>query len=127
MLTTTQSKRARLAAQFMQAFRDHDTDGILDLMNANPVWEFAVGPDPHGVIHSGKTAVRQAIENTWKNFPDIYYTDLRIYDAGDSVIYEVLTESKNKGLKVQSVDILSFDAEDKVSTKRTYRKVVTKQ
>jgi hypothetical protein len=42
------------------------------------------------------------------------------------VIYEVLTESKSKNLKVQSVDILSFDSDDKVSTKRTYRKVVTK-
>jgi ketosteroid isomerase-like protein len=127
MLTMSHTKRAQLAAQFMQAFRDHDTDGILKLMNANPIWEFAVGPEPHGVVHSGQAAVRQAIENTWKSFPDIYYTDLRIYDAGDSVIYEVLTESKAKNLKVQSVDILSFDTDDKVSTKRTYRKVITKQ
>jgi ketosteroid isomerase-like protein len=126
MLTTTKTKRAQLAADFMQGFRDHDTDGILKLMSANPVWEFAVGPEPHGVVHSGQAAVRQAIENTWKAYPDIYYTDLRIYDAGDSVIYEVLTESKAKGLQVQSVDIMSFDSNDKVATKRTYRKVVTK-
>jgi ketosteroid isomerase-like protein len=126
MLTTIKSKHAQLAADFMQAFREHKTDAILKLMSPNPVWEFAVGPDPHGVIHSGQAAVRQAIENTWKNFPDIYYTDLRIYDAGDSIIYEVLTESKDKNLKVQSVDIMTFDANDKIATKRTYRKVVTK-
>jgi ketosteroid isomerase-like protein len=126
MLTTTKTKHAQLAADFMQAFREHKTDAILKLMSPNPVWEFAVGPDPHGVIHSGQAAVRQAIENTWKNFPDIYYTDLRIYDAGESVIYEVLTESKEKTLRVQSVDIMTFDANDKIATKRTYRKVVTK-
>jgi ketosteroid isomerase-like protein len=126
MLTTTKSKHAQLAADFMQAFREHKTDAILKLMSPTPIWEFAVGPEPHGVIHSGQAAVRQAIENTWKNFPDIYYTDLRIYDAGDSIIYEVLTESKSKNLSVQSVDIMTFDENDKVATKRTYRKVVTK-
>jgi ketosteroid isomerase-like protein len=126
MLTTTKTKRAQLAADFMQAFREHKTDAILKLMNAEPTWEFAVGAEPHGVIHKGQAAVRQAIENTWKNFPDIYYTDLRIYDAGDSVVYEVLTESKSKGVKVQSVDIMSFDDNDKIYMKRTYRKVVTK-
>jgi ketosteroid isomerase-like protein len=126
MLTATKSKRAQLAADFMQAFREHKTDAILKLMSGNPTWEFAVGSEPHGVIHSGQPAVRKAIEDTWKNFPDIYYTDLRIYDAGDSVIYEVLTEAPSKSVKVQSVDIMTFDKDDKIATKRTYRKVVNK-
>jgi ketosteroid isomerase-like protein len=126
MLTATKSKRAQLAAQFMQAFNDHDTDKILSLMSKNPIWEFAVGTEPHGVLHDGLPAVRNAIENTWKNLPDVTYTDLRIYDAGDSIIYEVLTQSPAKNLKVQSVDIMTFDENDKVKAKRTYRKVVNK-
>jgi ketosteroid isomerase-like protein len=126
MLTTTKSKRATLAADFMQAFREHKTDEILKLMSANPTWEFAVGSEPHGIIHSGQAAVRKAIEDTWKSYPDIYYTDLRTYDAGDSIIYEVLTEAPSKNVKVQSVDIMTFDSADKIATKRTYRKVVNK-
>jgi hypothetical protein len=110
----------------MRAFGDHDTDAILELMSAHPVWEFAVGTEPHGVRHDGRPAVRQAIDETWKNFPDISYTDLRIYDAGDSIIYEVLTEAPSKNLRVQSLDIMTFDVDDKICAKRTYRKVMNK-
>lgn len=120
-----QSKRARLAADFMAAFNAHDPKKAMSLMNDNPVWEFAVGPSHFGVSHEGREAVRKAMETTFSTNPDISYEDLRIYDSGDSIIYEVLTQAPSRNLKVQSVDILSFDNNDKIAFKRTYRKVVT--
>jgi len=123
------SSRARietLAADFMRAFNKHDTEGALSLMSGNPTWEFAVGPNPYGIVHEGVEAVRNAIATTFRNNPDISYKTLRTYAADDSVIYEVLTESPKNNLKVQSVDIMTFDDSDKIKFKRTYRKVVTK-
>jgi len=120
------TKIEQLAARFMQAFNDHDTDTALSLMNSHPVWEFAVGPNPYGIIHDCRDAVKKAMETTFSVNPDISYETLRTYGSDDSVIYEVLTESKKNNLRVQSVDIMTFDANDKISFKRTYRKVVTK-
>src|SRR5262249_37294742 len=119
------SRRYNLAAEFMLAFNNHDTQKALSLMSQNPVWEFAVGPGPDGIVHSGAAAVRTAIESTFQNNPDVSYKTLRTYDAGDSIIYEVLTQAPSRNLKVQSVDIMTFDASDKIAFKRTYRKVVT--
>ena len=121
-----ETKIEKLAARFMQAFNDHDVDTALSLMNSHPVWEFAVGPNPFGIIHDGRDAVRKAIETTFSANPDITYATLRTYGSDDSVIYEVLTESKRNNLRVQSVDIMTFDQNDQISFKRTYRKVVTK-
>lgn len=118
--------REKLAAEFMLAFNKHDTQAILALMSPHPVWEFAVGPNPFGILHDGKDAVRKAIETTFEKNPDVSYKTLRTYTADDSVIYEVLTESPKNNLKVQSVDIMTFDNNDKVAFKRTYRKTITK-
>ena len=121
-----QTKIEQLAARFMQAFNDHDVDTALSLMNSHPVWEFAVGPNPYGIIHDGRDAVKKAMETTFSVNPDITYETLRVYGSDDSVIYEVLTESKKNSLRVQSVDIMTFDQNEKISFKRTYRKVVQK-
>jgi ketosteroid isomerase-like protein len=125
-MASIQTKREKLAADFMLAFNKHDTKAALALMTSNPVWEFAVGPNPSGVTHSGYEAVKKAMDDTFAKNPDVSYTTLRTYASPDSVIYEVLTQSPMNSLKVQSVDILTFDGEDKIAFKRTYRKVVTK-
>jgi ketosteroid isomerase-like protein len=121
-----QTKIETLAARFMQAFNDHDAATALSLMVPEPVWEFAVGAEPWGVIHQGRDAVKKAMDLTFQKNPDISYKTLRVYGSDDSVIYEVLTESPMNNLKVQSVDIMTFDANDKIAFKRTYRKVVMK-
>jgi len=121
------SKRLDLAAEFMLAFNHHDTDKILSFMSANPVWEFATGPDPDGFMHRGPAAVRAVIESSVKNFPDVSYETLRTYAAGDSVIIEILIVSPSKNLKYHAADFVTFDGDDKIAIKRTYRKVVTPQ
>jgi uncharacterized protein (TIGR02246 family) len=121
-----QTKIEALAARFMQAFNDHDAATALSLMAPEPVWEFAVGAEPWGIIHQGREAVKRAMDQTFQKNPDISYKTLRVYGSDDSVIYEVLTESPMNNLKVQSVDIMTFDANDKIAFKRTYRKVVMK-
>lgn len=120
------AKREKAAADFMLAFNKHDPKAALALMTPEPVWEFAVGPNPFGITHDGYDAVKKAMEDTFRNNPDVSYKTLRTYTADDSVIYEVLTQSPKNKLKVQSVDILTFDENDKIAFKRTYRKVVTK-
>lgn len=122
---TTTSRLLDLTAEFMQAFNDHDTDKALSFMSANPVWEGAVGPEPDGTAHNGAVAVRAAIESTFKSFPDVSYKILRTYDAGDSIICEFVAQSPSINLKFQAVDILTFGPHDKISIKRTYRKMVT--
>jgi ketosteroid isomerase-like protein len=119
------SKLTDLTAGFMQAFNDHDAPKALSFMSASPVWEGAVGPGPSGKTHSGVAAVRAAIDSTFKSFPDITYEILRTYEAGDSTICEFLAQSVSMNLKFQAADILTFDQDDKISIKRTYRKVVT--
>jgi ketosteroid isomerase-like protein len=121
------SKRLEPAAEFMLAFNSHGTDKILSFMSANPVWEFAAGLDPDGFMHRGPAAVRAVIESSFKNFPDVSYRTLRTYDAGDSVIIEILILSPSKNLKYHAADFVTFDGEDEIAIKRTYRKVVTPQ
>ena len=119
------SKRLDLAAEFMLAFNHHDIDKILSFMSANPVWEFATGPGPEGFMHRGPVAVRAVIESSFKNFPDVSYETLRTYDAGHSVIIEILILSPSKNLKYHAADFVTFDEDDKIAIKRTYRKVIT--
>ena len=121
------SKRLNLAEEFMLAFNHHDTDKILSFMSANPIWEFATGPDPDGLMHRGPAAVRAVIESSFKNFPDVSYETLRTYDAGDSVIIEIVILSPSKNLKYHAADFVTFDDDDKNVIKRTYRKVITSQ
>lgn len=119
------SKRAKLAAKFIKAFNDHDAKKALSLMSDEPIWEYPIGPFEWGIRHEGRNAVKRAIKTVLKKNPDISYKILRGYDAGDTVVFEVLVKSKSKGIREQSVDILTFDADDKIAIKRAYRKVVT--
>jgi hypothetical protein len=118
------SRHLDLAAELMQAFNDHDPTKALSFMSASPIWEFAAGPEPDGLVYSGAAAVREVIESAFKNFPDISYKTLRTYHASESVIFEILVQSPSKNIKYQAVDILTFDGDDKIAIKRTYRKVV---
>lgn len=120
-----QAKRERLAASFIQAFNDREPKKALSLMSANPIWEYPIGPFPWGIRHEGRDAVRRAIRQLIKKNPDISFTILRTHNAVDTIIFEVLVQSKQNGIKEQSVDILTFDEDDKISIKRAYRKVVT--
>jgi hypothetical protein len=94
-------------------------------MSAGAIWEFAAGPEAHGITHAGKLAVRAAIDSIFTNLPDVSYETLRTYQAGDTAICEVLAQSPSKNLRYQIVDIMTFDEGDKIAIKRTYRKVVT--
>lgn len=117
------SQRGKLAADFMQAFCEHRTDTILTFFHPDAIWEFPVGPEPQGTTFRGHAGLRQAMETMWKSFPDITWVNLRVHDAGDTIVYEVVTESKSNDLSVHSVDILTFDDNDLIVTKRAYRKV----
>jgi ketosteroid isomerase-like protein len=119
------SKHLGLAAEFMLAFNHHDTDKILSFMSTDPVWEFATGPDPDGFCYRGSAAVRSVIDSAFKNLPDVSYETLRTHNAGDSVIIEILIRSSSGNLEYQAADFLTFDANDKIAVKRTYRKVIT--
>jgi ketosteroid isomerase-like protein len=117
------SRRSALAAEFMQAFCEHRTDAILAFFHPDAIWEFPVGPEPQGTTFRGHADLRRAMETMWRAFPDIFWVNLRIHDAGATIVYEVVTESKSKDLSVHSVDILTFDDDDLIVTKRAYRKV----
>jgi hypothetical protein len=120
----TTSKRLDLAAEFMLAFNNHDATKALSLMSANPAWEVSTGPRFDGNFHSGRDTVRATIESAFKTLPDVSYETLRTYDADDTVVIEILILSPSKNLKVQAVEILTFDGDDKIAIKRTYRKAI---
>lgn len=120
----TASKRMELAAEFMAAFDRHDTEKALSFMSAEPAWEVSTGPRFDGNYHSGRAAVRATIDAAFKTLPDVSYETLRTYDADDTIFIEILILSPSKDLKVQAIEVLTFDTDDKIAIKRTYRKAI---
>lgn len=119
-------KRLKRARAFIKAFNEHKPKKALSLMSDDPVWEFPIGRRRYGTRHKGYDAVRKAIRNNFRDHPDISYEILRAYDAGETIIFEVRVRSKASGIDEQSVDILTFNDEDRIAIKRAYRKVVTR-
>jgi ketosteroid isomerase-like protein len=57
--------------RFLEPWNRHDVDGALALMTDDCVWEVTRGPEPHGTLYTGQTAVRAAIVEAFKALPDI--------------------------------------------------------
>lgn len=122
--TDATATRKRIAVRFIKAFDDNDTDAALELMVQKPIWEFAVGKKPHGGRFVGAAAVRKAMDETFNSNPGISYKTIRSYASGNNVIHEIHVKCKAKKLNLHALDIFTFNAANKIVSKRTYRKVV---
>ncbi|WP_051791213.1 nuclear transport factor 2 family protein [Amycolatopsis jejuensis] len=116
-----------LCAEFLAPWNDHDVEAAVAAFTDDAFWEFTVGSDPWGTAHTGRAAVRAAIEDVFTAIPDIHYELVRYHAGSTHLTMEVLvTGTKQDGtkLKYQACDILRLDG-NRVAGKRSYRKVVS--
>ena len=123
---TREAKRKKIAVKFVKAFDDNDADAALTYMAKKPVWEFAVGKNPYGGKYVGASAIHKAMTDTFNANPKISYKTLRAYASGNTVIHEIEVKCRATKMNLHALDIFTFNAADQITSKRTYRKIVTK-
>jgi ketosteroid isomerase-like protein len=109
---------------FASAFNAHDVDRILSYMTDDCVFEASAGPDADGEKFAGKSAVKKAFEDVFKNFPDAHWGNVRHFISGDRAVSEwTFTGTKQDGSKVEvtGCDLFTF-RDGKIAIKNSYRK-----
>jgi len=121
-----QAHRATLL-RFSEAWARGDVEGLLELMNAHPVYRSSSGPGP-GACFEGRDAVRAAFERMLAPQkttttgapppPQMYFFEDR------ALVYWHLTlaGTDGKACEVDGVDVITFDDDGKIAMKDAYRK-----
>ncbi len=79
--------------QEAEAWSRHDVQALLKLYARDAILEDSQYPEPL----RGESGVRKDAENTFKSFPDVRVTILRIISSGDTVAVEWRFEGTNTG------------------------------
>ena len=109
---------------FSKAWNAHDIDALMSFMAEDCVFETVAGPHVFGTKFSGTTAVREAFQSAWKNFPDAQWLDGTHFVAGDRGVSEwrfVGTGLDGKRVEANGVDIFTF-RDGKILIKNAFRK-----
>jgi ketosteroid isomerase-like protein len=115
------------AKAFLKPWNDRDIDRALAFMTDRATWEFTAGREPWGTRLEGPEAIRCHLETLYETVPDIQYELVEAFAGSGFLTMEVLvtgTDASDRRLGYHACDILLFDG-DLVSTKRSYRKVVS--
>src|SRR5438045_8432504 len=98
---------------FANAFNAHDVNKILSYMTDDCVFEASAGPDVDGEKFVGKSAVRKAFEEIFKNYPDAHWGNPRHFISGNRAVSEwTFTGTKPDASKVEvtGCDMFTFRA-----------------
>jgi ketosteroid isomerase-like protein len=108
------------------AFNSRDVERIVDHFTEDAVFCLARGPEPVGRTLRGKTAIRKALRDRFRQIPDMRWDGQDYILAGDQAVS--LWTVRGKGadgeeLNYQGCDIYRF-AGDKIIEKNTFWKIV---
>jgi ketosteroid isomerase-like protein len=109
---------------FANAFNAHDPDKIMSYMTDDCIFEASAGPDANGEKFVGKSAVKKAFEDVFKNFPDAKWINPHHFVSGNRAVSEwIFTGTKPDGSKVEvtGCDLFTF-RDGKIYIKNSYRK-----
>ena len=109
---------------FANAFNAHDADKIMSYMTDDCIFEASAGPDINGEKFVGKTAVKKAFEDVFKNYPDAKWIDPYHFISGDRAVSEwtfVGTKSDGSKVEVTGCDLFTL-RNGKIYIKNSYRK-----
>jgi ketosteroid isomerase-like protein len=122
----TNVTRLEVLNRMLDAFNDHDLDGIMALFADDCVFESPRGPGPWGRRFEGKPAVREGLGARFTTIPDVHYGDGSHFVAGERGVSEwTLTGTTTDGvpLEVRGCDLWTFRG-DEVLVKNSFWKIV---
>ena len=117
---------AETLKQILEAFNQHDLDGIMDFFAEDCVLEMPRGPHPWGDRFVGKEQVRAGLAGRFTGIPNVHYSDDTHWLCGDRGVSEwLLTGTTASGiqLNVRGCDHWQF-RDGKVVRKDFYWKIV---
>jgi uncharacterized protein (TIGR02246 family) len=128
--TDRSERRRAVLERFSAAWAAGDVDALLSLMNDDPTYRGSTGPLP-GTEARGREAVAAAFERMVgmnRGKPTAAAPEpLRCHFFGDQalVYWQLVLPGANGGVPVDGLDLMSFDAEDRITCKDAYRKAFT--
>ena len=119
---------ADMSTQTLQAFAEawnrHDLEAIMTFMTDDCVFESPAGSSVHGTRYEGRAAVRTALGEIWKTFPDAHWASTGHFVRGNRGVSEwIFTGTRVDGsrVEVQGCDLFTF-RDGKIALKNSYRK-----
>ena len=109
------------------AFTAHDIDAIMSFFAEDCSLDLPRGPDPHGRRYVGRDEVRRGLMTRFETTPDVKYSDIEHFVAGDTGMSKWLltgTTPAGESVRVRGCDFYTF-LDGKVTRKDSYWKIVT--
>ena len=108
-------------------FNAHDIDRIMGFFADDCSLDLPRGPDPHGRRYLGRDAVRRGLMTRFETTPDVRYSEIENFAAGDTGMSRWLltgTTPAGEKISVRGCDFYTFE-NGKVIRKDSYWKIVT--
>jgi ketosteroid isomerase-like protein len=115
-----------LMRKISAAFNSRDVKRIVDCFAEDGVFCLARGPESVGRTLKGKAAIRQALNDRFKQIPDMRWDGQDYILAGDQAVSLWIVRGKGadgEELNYQGCDIYRFEG-DKIIHKNTFWKIV---
>jgi ketosteroid isomerase-like protein/quercetin dioxygenase-like cupin family protein len=116
-------RRATLEA-LMAAFNARDLDAVMACMAAECSFHAAAGPEPEGLTHRGRAAVRAATAAIFAAYPEATWTEAAHVVAGGTGLSTWRfrgTTAEGRPVDLRGCDVFAFEG-DLVARKDSYRK-----
>lgn len=112
--------------QVLDAFNEHDLDGIMRHFTDDCEFESPRGPDPWGMRFNGKEAVRKAFAGRFEGIPDVRYDNGSHFVSGNRGVSEwtlVGTTVNGERIEVRGCDLWTFGADGHITRKDSFWKI----
>ncbi|OBR53135.1 nuclear transport factor 2 family protein [Paraburkholderia tropica] len=122
--TSTQSAREKLLRDLTDAWNSQNIDRVMACFEDDASFHAAFGPEPLGQTFEGKDAVRNAIAEGFRSFPDgkLVNTSLFVADSHAAAEWSFsYTDANGKSAAICGTDVYQF-AGDKLKSKNVYVK-----
>jgi steroid delta-isomerase-like uncharacterized protein len=113
-------------SEFLEAWNAHDANRIVSLMTDDCSFHASAGPEFLGRSAVGREAVREAVEEFFRRFPDVRFVDVDSFIAGDRGAAEwtmVWTGADENERRLRGCDLFEFN-DGLIRTKNAFRKAV---
>jgi ketosteroid isomerase-like protein len=120
MATTEHAMTTERLDAFMDAWNDHDVDGIVGFFAEDCTFHASVGPDLMGATYRGRDEVRRGVTAFFERFPDGRFEDASGWVAGDHGASEWTFVSGDTATR--GCDLFEFEG-DKIRVKNAFRKL----
>lgn len=122
--TSTQASREQVLRDLTEAWNTQDLERVMACFDENASFHAAFGPEPLGKSFEGKAAVRDAIAEGFRSFPDgkLVNTSMFVSDSQGTAEWSFsYTDANGNPAAICGTDVYQFSG-DKLKSKNVYVK-----